>query len=138
MRQYTITMNEQQARALKAALEEFFRLRIGQWHHVTEDWAFAEFNFQAPASEGRDRAFDSAITRKEAAEMMLEAAYRVAKPAGVRSCATNESRICEDMWQVIRHRLWLDNDGPNQMPWSVDGRTLLPVSDEPPIEMREA
>jgi hypothetical protein len=66
----------------------------------------------------------------------LDAAYRVAvddrQAFGLPVIGkTPYSLICEDIWQVIRHQLWLDAGGPEKMPWAVDGNAPLCVSDEP-------
>lgn len=42
---------------------------------------------------------------------------------------------CEDIWQVIRHQLWLDN--PNRNEWDVASRPLINVSDEPHAKIKK-
>ena len=45
------------------------------------------------------------------------------------------ARICEDVWQVIRHQLWLDN--PKRLEYTVDSREPLPVSEEPLAKIKK-
>jgi hypothetical protein len=135
-RTYEITVNENQLKAMRNALEEYFRLRLGQAYELIEDWAFGELDWNAPKSEERDRAMDRAFLRRDDAAEVFRTAYRIARGNTYRNCSTETSRICEDIWQVVRHQIWLDEDGPEKMPWSVDSRELFPVSSEPPVVIK--
>ena len=43
---------------------------------------------------------------------------------------TIEMRRAQDIWQVIRHRLWKDRHGDKD-DWCVDARDPMPMTDEP-------
>ena len=48
---------------------------------------------------------------------------------------TTEMRRAQDIWQVIRHRLWKDRHGDKD-DWCVDTRKPLKMSDEPLPKMK--
>jgi hypothetical protein len=131
---YILKCNETQLRVINIALEEYFRLRLGQMGDLAEDLAMLQY--QKLSAEERHERFDEILQIRDHAKICLDAAYRVAvddRHAFVLPAIgkTPYGLICEDIWQVIRHQLWLDEDGPTKMPWSTAGREPLLMSDEP-------
>ena len=128
---YNLTINEEQAKVIKTALEEYFRIRMNQWSDLAEDLAHEGFVYN-PADPENGMNFNDYLTRREHTEMLLEQAMMAAQP--VRSYKVMEipekCLIAQDIWQVIRHQLYLDNGGdPNG--WVVDARKPLQMSEEP-------
>ena len=125
---YTLELSEEQAEIIKIALEEYFRLRMGQFSDLSIDLSFA-------GCDGNNHNPEELNTRNErrwSAESVFKAALDVAQPMrkhGVYPEQTIEMRRAQDIWQVIRHKLYLDRGGdPNG--WSVDAREPIKLSDE--------
>jgi hypothetical protein len=126
---YTLTVTETQLRAINDALEEFFRLRMGQYAKFAESIAGMGVDFSRD-NPNHERIFNAYIERRNATVIALEAADKIA--VGVvynRPLPGESARICQDVWQVIRHQLWLDN--PNRMDYTVDSREPLLTSNQP-------
>ena len=126
---YTLELNEKQAEVLKVVLEEFFRIRMNQFGGLAESLAFAGFDHEnAP-----DEEFHNRLERRGSAEEVFRAGLKVAQPEWQSYTPVpqqEDSLIAQDIWQVVRHRLYLDRGGdPNGM--SVDAREPLRLSQEP-------
>ncbi len=131
--QYQLTFNETQARAMKYVFEVFFRTHMGQMDMLAESLAGMNFTYDA-SNPNNDKAFSKYIEDRRNANIVLDSAYRIATGDRQRyglNCKfrTEESAIVEDLWQVIRHQLWLDNE--SRAEWDVDSREPMPVSHEP-------
>ena len=109
---YILELSKKQADIIKIALEEYSRLRMNQW------WDFIE--------------------RRDTSRMMFQEAMKVAQSGDRRpyTPATEEMLRAQDIWQVLRHQLYLDSGGSiNDM--VVDAK--IPVSrtgEELPIMKR--
>lgn len=109
---YILEVSEKQAEIIKIALEEYFRLRMNQW------WKFAtevpesgyEYNKEDPEN---DRKFNAYIERRDKSEKMFQEAMKMAQSGDQRPYIpqTDEMLRAQDVWQVIRHRLYLDRGG---------------------------
>lgn len=120
---YKITLNDRQLACMKMALEDYFRTRMGQYFDLATDMAYVDYK------EG-----NNCVERRNNLQSMFESAYRnIMNPGHRYNTVSQEARIVEDMWQVIRHKIWLDN--PNRAEWSVDSREALPVAFEPLIKV---
>lgn len=122
---YTITVTDTQVKAINTALEEFFRLRMRQTFDLAEDIAFCGFNYKSHTEED----FENRLARREEAMEILNRGIRIASGDTSIYDIGETARVCEDIWQVIRHQLWLDN--PKRLEYTVDSREPLPVSGEP-------
>jgi hypothetical protein len=138
---YTLKCNEAQLRVINIALEEYFRLRLGQMGDLANDLSM--LSYQNLSEEERHEFFDKILQTREHTRFCLDAAYRIATDDR-RSHnqtligKTHYRLFCEDIWRVIRHQLWLDAGGPEHMPGVVDGDEPRPVSNEPlPTVQRE-
>lgn len=126
---YTLELSEDQAEIIKIALEEYFRLRMGQFSDLSIDLSFA-------GCDGNNHNPEELNTRNErrwSAESVFKAALDVAQPMrkhGVYPEQTIEMLRAQDIWQVIRHKLYIDRGGDSNG-WSVDAREPLRISDEP-------
>jgi hypothetical protein len=105
---------------------------MGQFLELADDLATLNYDIE------KEGAFDKMLQSRNAANIALQAAYRIATEDRAAYCLptqvkTETSTICMDIWQVIRHQLWLDNDGPEKTPWSRDGAIPMLESDEPPV-----
>ena len=135
---YLLKVNKEQAEVIKAALEEYFRIRMNQWRDLAEDLASAGFVYDKKNPNNSSN-FDAYLIRRDIAEELLRTAMNVAQPH--RNYATfnlsDKNLIAQDIWSVIRHQLYLDRDG-DKNDWCVDAREPLPVSCEPmPVMMKE-
>ena len=103
MKKVTIEMSETQARIALAAVEEWFRLRMGQHSELSEGLAFYDFDHNT-AREGE---FDRRIQKRQAISEVLKAAMRIAFPDSWGAVYENtpEVNIASDMWSQLRLEL---------------------------------
>lgn len=72
----TIEMTETQARLVLEAVEEWFRLRLGQYHQTADGLAFLGFHY----SEDKRDEFDDRIARRNHINYVLRAVMDIAFP----------------------------------------------------------
>ena len=124
---YTLELTEKQAEIIRIALEEYFRLRMNQWFDFATNIALLGYEYDK-SDQDNERKFNAYINRRNESQELFEKAFRTAQPNY--HMKTDEMMIAEDIWQVIRHKLYLDRGGdPNG--WSVDAREPMQISDEP-------
>ena len=128
-KRYTLELSEKQAEIIKIALEEYFRLRMNQTWDFADDICFEGFNYENHTPED----FDERIERRDMFRDELKKLLNKVHPLHFRGNKfreqTIEMRRAQDIWQVIRHKLYLDRGGdPNG--WSVDAREPIKLSDE--------
>ena len=134
---YTLEITEKQAEIIKIALEEYFRLRMNQ------TWDFADsLCFEDLKKNHTEEEFNKCIENRDMFRDELEKLLKKVHPLQFRGNKfreqTIEMRRAQDIWQVIRHKLYLDRGGdPNG--WSVDAREPIKLSDEtlPKMEVFE-
>lgn len=125
---YTLEISEKQAEIIKIALEEYFRLRMNQWGDLANDLAFTGLDYGS--HDGMD--FNARIERRNGTQRILEAAMDIAQPMrqhGIYPEQTTEMLRAQDIWQVIRHQLWVDRHGDDDS-WCVDSREPMCMSGE--------
>ena len=125
---YRLEASKEQMEIIKISLEEFFRVRMGQFGSLSEDLAFMGYNY-----DGHDKSeFNTRIERRSSANEVFCAAMDVAQPMrkhGVVPDQSLEMLRAQDIWQVIRNKLYLDNGGdPNG--WNVDARDPMSMTGE--------
>ena len=99
MKKVTIEMSETQARIILAAVEEWFRLRMGQGTRLAEDLAF-----YGRKKENND--FDQRIQRRNAIDCVLKAVFNIAFPVyGVPYRNEPDVNIASDIWSALRYEL---------------------------------
>ena len=94
-----LELSEIQANTVKVALEEWFRLRMGQGFDLATDMAF--LNYQHDKS--RPEAFNQRIQTRDALHEVVKAMFRVAfGPCGVPNSVPPEVHVASDIWSTLR------------------------------------
>lgn len=127
---YLLEINEKQARIMQDALEEYFRIRMNQWSDLANDLASVGFVYDKDNPDNRKN-FDSYIERRDKTKELLEKAMLEAQPERKYRAMNVEEDvlIAEDIWQVIRHQLYIDKN-KNDNSYCTASRPPLPMSDE--------
>lgn len=101
-KKYTIELTENQVRVIQNALEEYFRLRMGQSSEFCMD--MAEINADlSPDNKFHDLIFDRCIQRRDHMEEVIRAFFRIAfEPTGYLKEKTDDMLIAECIWDAIR------------------------------------
>ena len=127
---YTLELSEEQAEIIKIALEEYFRLRMNQTWDFADDICFDGFDYGNHTKED----FNERIERRDMLQDELGKLLRIIHPVylggGRFREQTIEMRRAQDIWQVIRHRLWKDKHS-DEDDWCVDAREPMPMTGEP-------
>ena len=95
-------MSEKQARTVLVALEEYFRLRMGQasTSGLADDLAFSTYD---RAKDDSGKGFDLAIQRRDHINHLLTAMFRIAWPIyGSPEEKTDAVLISGDIWSQLR------------------------------------
>ena len=94
-----IELNETQARTVLLAVEEWFRLRMGQSSELANGLAFLNYN--------RDKDnFDFVIQRRNAIEQLVRAMFNIAWPYyGTPHEIPDEVHVASDIWSTLRYEL---------------------------------
>lgn len=97
-----LELNETQARTVLAAVEEWFRLRMGQCWDLSDDLGFMGYKHDPQNTS----AFDERIQRRDAIREVLSAAMRIAFPGnGVPMKSIPEVHVASDIWSALRWEL---------------------------------
>ena len=127
---YRLTVNERQLRLINAALEEFFRLGLNQWWGLADRLATIGLEIPPADDPHHDQVFDRYIHTRDDARIVMEAAGRVLWPYGLTK-QDADNILAQDIYQVIRHQLWLDDPDRDKSQYSVDAAPPLLQSGEP-------
>ena len=102
VKSYQITLTENQLRVVRIALEEYFRLRMGQDMDFCDDIAFMNIDV-SQENPDHERIFDRAITKRNCMREIMSAFFKIAFGAyGVSEEKTDDMLIAEDIWDAIR------------------------------------
>ena len=127
---YILEISEQQAEIIKIALEEYFRLRMNQTWDFADDICFEGFDYGNHTKED----FNERIERRDMLHGELQSLLNVVHPLQFKGGKIREKTIemkrAQDIWQVIRHKLWIDRHG-NEDSWCVDSREPMCIAGEP-------
>ena len=97
-----LELNDTQARTVLAAVEEWFRLRLGQGFDLATDLAFLNYQHD----KGCPEAFNQRIQTRDAVHEIVKAMFRVAfGNYGVPEKAPPEVHIASDIWSALRYEL---------------------------------
>ena len=133
---YTLELTEKQAEIIKIALEEYFRLRMNQTWDFADDICFEGFDYKNHTKED----FNERIERRDMFQDELERILNEVHPLHFSGNKfrkqTIEMQRAQDIWQVIRHRLWKDRHGDKD-DWCVDSRNPMCISGEPLPKMEK-
>ena len=123
---YELKVTEKQLSVIQNALEEYFRLRMGQDFDFTDDFCLMNVDL-ALDNPNHDRIFDRFICRRDAMREAMKAAFRIGYGAkGYLEKKTPDMLIAEDIWDCIRY-------ARGQSRWG----STLHLGEEPPIEIKE-
>lgn len=126
---YTLELSEEQAEIINIALEEYFRLRMNQTWDFADSMCFEDLEKNHTGEEFNKRIENRDMFRDEL-EKLLKKVHPLQFRGNKFREQTIEMRRAQDIWQVIRHKLYLDRGGdPND--WCVDAREPIKMSDEP-------
>ena len=127
---YKLELSKEQAEIIKIALEEYFWLRMNKTWDFADDICFEGFDYKNHTKED----FNERIERRDMFCDELEKLLNVVHPLHFIGNKFREQTIemqrAQDVWQVIRHRLWKDRHG-DKNDWCVDAREPMPMTDEP-------
>jgi hypothetical protein len=127
---YILKLSEEQAEIIKIALEEYFRLRMNQTFDFADSICFEGFDSKNFTSEEFDKCIRDRDLLKEELNKLLNKIHPLQFIGGKFRNQTIEMKRAQDIWQVIRHTLWIDRHGDKD-DWCVDSREPMPMTDEP-------
>lgn len=125
-RKYILELNETQAVVLKEALEEYFRIRMNQWNMLAESLALQCIDI-SPDHPNHKENFERFLCKRDDVQLVFETVGRMLG-WDYSSKKSKEQLIAQDIWQVVRHELWKNQEERNE--WCVDAREPLKVSKE--------
>ena len=105
----TIELTEAQARTVLVAVEEWFRLRMGQGHDLSNGLAFLGYRH----SEANPGEFDLRIERRDNLDAIVHAMMEIAFPwrkHGISDGVQPEVHIASDIWSALRYELSEKNE----------------------------
>ena len=100
MTNYTIELNDKQLNVIHHALEEYFRLRMGQEFDFCTDIASLNCDL-SPDNPKHEWIFDMYIARRDHLQELMRAFFRIAfEPSGYLNEKTDDMLIAEDIWDA--------------------------------------
>lgn len=134
--QYILEVSDKQAEIIKIALEEYFRLRMNQTWDFADDICFEDLKKNHTREE-----FNKCIENRDIFRDELEKLLNKVHPLQLGNNTVRkqieEMLRAQDIWQVLRHVLYLDRGGNINDP-VVDAR--IPMSrtgEELPVMKRK-
>ena len=98
----TIELTETQARTVLQAVEEWFRLRMGQPSDLANGLAFLGYK----RDKDHPEKFDAAIQKRDSIDAVLKAMFNIAFPYyGMPKEIEPEVHIASDIWSTLRYEL---------------------------------
>lgn len=136
MKKYRLELDEEQLSVVNEALEEYFRIRMGQWSDLANDLSSQNVDFCRDNPVVHSKVFDRYIDTRDCIKEIFESVSRILRE-GLRK-KTPRMLVAEDIWQVIRHQQWIDRGAKDD--WCVDAREPMQFSDRPlpKIEVTDA
>ena len=127
MKRVIIEMNETQARLVLEAVEEWFRLRLGQYHQTADGLAFLGFRY----SEDKHEEFDERIMRRNCINHVLRAVMDIAFPyTSVPKTTEPEVNIASDIWSQLRWELSEKDQFWDRTPFQMGTEPMVKVTVE--------
>ena len=126
---YALEISEKQAEIIKIALEEYFRLRMNQTWDFADSLCFEDLR-ENHTKEEFNKYIENRNMFRDGLEKLLNTVHPLQFRGGKFREQTIEMRRAQDIWQVIRYRLWKDRHGDKD-DWCVDAREPMPMTDEP-------
>lgn len=127
---YELVCTEGQLRLINDAIEGYFRLLLGQYFDYTDEIAFAGFDYGNHTEDD----FDERILRRDLGQDLFSVLYRRLFSESREKTPKENALI--DIWETIRHQLWLDREEPKPH-GTVASFPPLPMSGLPPVKVRK-
>lgn len=124
---YIVELTENQLRIINDALEEYFRLPLNQWDILADRLARQGIDLSKDNPKFNEN-FGRYILKRDAVLEVMKSIGRILWTYSTPAKA-EEQLIAEDIWQTIRHQLWID-DGKPAIRWT-DSQPALNLSNEP-------
>ena len=125
---YILEVSDKQAEIMKIALEEYFRLRMNQTWDFADDICFEDLKENHTKEE-----FNKCIENRDVFRDELEKLLNIVHPLRLGNNTvrkqTEEMLRAQDVWQVLRHVLYLDRGGSINDP-VVDARVPMSKTGE--------
>lgn len=133
---YEFKLTERQVNIIQIALEEYFRLRMGQFRDLSDDLALMRYDYRKDEKVDHDT-FDKFIILRDDIFESFEKLNRMmyVNSGTLQPESTEEMLLAQDLWNTIRHQLWKDSPG-KRSEWCVDSYAPLQVGSEPLPEIR--
>lgn len=104
---YRIEVSEEQLRVIGLAVDEYMRVRMGQFDALAEDLVYDEVDRAEVYKDSRQCGILN--ERHRNLESMFETAYKLAyPPLGYRERQHDSWGTCIDLVHAIEHQQWLD------------------------------
>lgn len=101
-KQYVLTLTSEQLRVVRLALEEYFRLRMGQTFDFSTEMAGINFDL-SPDNPNHKKLFDQYLMRRDHLDEVMRTFYRIAYgDLHYLEKKTDDMLIAEDIWDAIR------------------------------------
>ena len=126
---YTLEITEKQAEIIEYALEEYFRLRMNQTWDFANSLCFEDLK-ENHTKEEFNKCIENRDMFRDGLEKLLNKVHPLQFRGGEFREQTIEMRRAQDVWQVMRHRLWKDRHG-DKNDWCVDARKPMRMTGEP-------
>lgn len=100
----TIELTETQAQTVLVAVEEWFRLRMGQYSDLANGLAFMGYKH----NKERPDLFNEAIRKRDAIEAVIKAMLEIAFPwrrNGIQYPLPPEVNVASDIWSALRYEM---------------------------------
>lgn len=108
---YILEVSDKQAEIMKIALEEYFRLRMNQTWDFADDLCFEILDEKTYTPKEFDRCVENRDIFRDELEKLLNKVHPLRLGNNTVRKQTEEMLRAQDVWQVIRHRLYLDRGG---------------------------
>lgn len=130
-KKFVIECTGEQLKLIDTALEEYMRVRMGQFFDLATDLAMKNYDY-SDHSEANRKEFDYRIRNRNDSEETFNAAFRAALPHynfnEIYWRKNEDQLLAEDMWDTIRHQLWLSDPRPDKPQHTVDAYPPLILS----------
>ena len=107
---YILEVSDNQAEIIKIALEEYFRLRMNQTWDFADDICFEDLS-ENHTKEEFDKCIENRDMFRDELEKLLNKVHSLRLGNNKVRKQTEEMLRAQDVWQVLRHVLYLDRGG---------------------------
>lgn len=126
MNKYRLELTEEQISVINEALEEYFRIRMGQFWNLTNELAMQNVDL-SPENPKHDKIFDRYINTRDCIGAIFDSVCKILDFQLRKK--TDRMLTAEDIWQVIRHQMWKDRGDKES--WCVDSQEPIQWGNDP-------